>query len=351
MTTATGRKADQREQQLGELRGGAEGVGRWNSRPDEERAAAGPYRAADLSGADLPGVNLGGLDFQGARFDGAKMTEAWLLESDLRGASFKKADLAQAWCVGAKFQGTDFEGASLARCNLRTCDFHDARLAGVDLHGASLDGANLCGADLTAADLTGASFRAAKYNEKTRWPRGTEEPQGAEWVGSGSPPLDFDLFLKRLERYVDPKRLARAVEMLKAERFQLYTRAENDSLVGVVRSQTDPGLVYSCRIAADGSFGCCTQNLVLCLGFPRSVGRVTAQGMLCKHLLVLIVGLARKDEIDRGKVDAWLRACRDKRPTLDVDAMSETLLRYKGAQAGEIDWRPTETIPEDYYAL
>jgi hypothetical protein len=31
--------------------------------------------------------------------------------------------------------------------------------------------------------------------------------------------------------------------------------------------------------------------------------------------------------------------------------MSATFIRYKGAEAGEVDWRPTETIPEDYYAF
>jgi hypothetical protein len=30
-----------------------------------------------------------------------------------------------------------------------------------------------------------------------------------------------------------------------------------------------------------------------------------------------------------------------------ADAMSETLLKYG---AGEIDWRPQETLPEDFYA-
>jgi hypothetical protein len=30
--------------------------------------------------------------------------------------------------------------------------------------------------------------------------------------------------------------------------------------------------------------------------------------------------------------------------------LSDTLLMYRGAEAGEIDWRPTETIPEDYFA-
>ena len=28
-----------------------------------------------------------------------------------------------------------------------------------------------------------------------------------------------------------------------------------------------------------------------------------------------------------------------------------TLLKYKGVQAGEVDWRPIETIPEDFYAM
>jgi hypothetical protein len=31
--------------------------------------------------------------------------------------------------------------------------------------------------------------------------------------------------------------------------------------------------------------------------------------------------------------------------------MADLFLRYNGAEAGEVDWRPTETIPEDYYAM
>jgi len=29
--------------------------------------------------------------------------------------------------------------------------------------------------------------------------------------------------------------------------------------------------------------------------------------------------------------------------------MTTTFLRHKGAEEGEVDWRPIETIPEDYY--
>jgi hypothetical protein len=39
------------------------------------------------------------------------------------------------------------------------------------------------------------------------------------------------------------------------------------------------------------------------------------------------------------------------RPAIDEEIMSATFLRYKGAEAGEVDWRPTETIPEDFYAM
>ena len=39
-----------------------------------------------------------------------------------------------------------------------------------------------------------------------------------------------------------------------------------------------------------------------------------------------------------------------KRPGSDSELAAETFLQYKAAQAGEIDWRPTETIPEDFYA-
>ena len=45
----------------------------------------------------------------------------------------------------------------------------------------------------------------------------------------------------------------------------------------------------------------------------------------------------------RDKKHKWSEGLRDE--------IGDTLLRYKGAQAGEIDWRPTETMPEDFYAM
>jgi hypothetical protein len=148
--------------------------------------------------------------------------------------------------------------------------------------------------------------------------------------------------MERLPQTVNAAALAKALQMLKADRFQLYAEVKDDTLVGVVKSQSDPDLVYSCRLGADGAFACCTQNLRPCGGL---------QGKLCKHLLVLLVGLAKAGQLDPATAEHWAQASRKQRPLLDKDAMSETFLRYKGAEAGEVDWRPTETIPEDYYAL
>ena len=160
-----------------------------------------------------------------------------------------------------------------------------------------------------------------------------------------TPPLpgfDFESFVHRLAAGTDRARLGKALDMLKADHFQLFAQVTDEAVVGVVKSQTSRERIYSCRLARDGSFACCTQNLRPCGGL---------RGALCKHLLVLIVGLTRAGELDPEKIERWIRDSRKQRPFLDADRMSETFIRYKGAEAGEIDWRPTETIPEDYYAL
>ncbi len=334
--------ADRRQSLLRDLRGGAEGVCRWNAA--ERRAACG-FRGADLSGADLTGADLGGLDFAGATFDGATLADSWLLECDLSRADFRRANLTQAWCAGANLREADLQHATLRRCNLRGCDCRGATFASADLDGATLDGADLCGADFSSANLRGAALDGARYDEKTRWPRGFGARAALVWAGAGDPPIELDLFVKCLAPLVDSGRLSRAVEMLKAERFRLYAQVESGALFGVVRSQRDPHIVYSCRLASDGSFACCSQDLAACLGMRSAV---------CKHIIVLVVGLVRAGEIDPATAERWLKASHENMKyavTIDRDLMTETLLRYRAAQAGQIDWRPTETIPEDYYAL
>ena len=160
--------------------------------------------------------------------------------------------------------------------------------------------------------------------------------------GQGKQSPDFAGFLSQLHGTVDQKKLGRALSMLKGESFKLYAHLDDDRLVGVVRSQTGSGSVYASWLTPDGRYGCSTPELENCMGL---------QGSPCKHLLVLLVGLSCSGIMELPSAYAWIRATQGKRPRQDTELAAETFVQYKAAEAGEIDWRPTETIPEDYYAF
>ncbi|MCU0979115.1 MAG: pentapeptide repeat-containing protein [Pirellulaceae bacterium] len=330
------------------------GAARWNALGRPKRAPAGHFRKSDLAQRQLAGVDMAQHDFAGSDFRQADLSKAQLEQADLKAANF-----AQARLDGADFSGAKCGKADFSHASLRQVKFHaaakGAQFAGADLTGADLSQADLSGADLSGAVLAGVTFGQTRHDERTRWPAGFQEFEGLHWVGKGpdpklgvlrtarpAGPIDLATFLQRLEEGTDKARLDKALSMLKADRFKLFVEVKPDSVVGIVKSQSNPDLVYSCRLAADGHFGCCTQNLNICGGL---------RGALCKHLLVLLIGLTKGGELDPTAVDDWVEASRLQKPAIDKEIMSETFLRYKGAEAGEVDWRPTETIPEDYYAM
>ncbi len=154
--------------------------------------------------------------------------------------------------------------------------------------------------------------------------------------------LDFAGFLSRLYGDVDHGKLGRALDMLRKDRFSLYARLDADHVVGIVRSQRSAGSVYASWLTHEGHYGCAQPTLEDCMGL---------QGAPCKHLLVLVVGLARTGQLAMPTALAWLHAASAAQPRKNDALCAETFLQYKGAEAGELDWRPTETIPEDFYAL
>lgn len=154
--------------------------------------------------------------------------------------------------------------------------------------------------------------------------------------------LDFAGFLAQLYGHVDRGKLGRALDMLRKERFWLYARLDTARLVGVVRSQSGSGSVYASWLTHDGRYGCTQPDLSDCMGL---------QGSTCKHLMALVVGLARTGQLALPQALAWMQATGGKAPRTDTELAAETFLQYKGAEAGEVDWRPTETIPEDFYAV
>ncbi len=268
-----------------------------------------------------------------------------MTQADLRKSAIRNTSLKDAACEKANLTGADLEWSSLRGANFRDANLSQASLAYCDLRGANLSG--------TKTRKT--HFIDNEFDEQTRFPDGFEITDAFHWKGRGvdprtavSPPpvptgpLDFDQFMQQLALTVDSSRLKKSLKMLKADSFELFSKVDEEGFVGVVKSQSDVDLVYSCRLTSDGEFSCCTQNLNPCGGL---------RGALCKHLLVLIIGLTKCRELDPTMASGWAQASLHKKPALDRDAMSETLLRYKGAEAGEIDWRPVETVPEDYYAF
>jgi uncharacterized protein YjbI with pentapeptide repeats len=341
---------------VAELKGGAAGIKKWNARPKHERAKIAAARPVDLSGCDLSGADFEDCDLRGANFQGANLKKAILEYGDWDKANFSGADFRGATFGSGKASGASFENAILSGCTLSGLTLRDTNFRGVDLTKTKFDIVDLRGADLSAAKLSADLMTDVSFDDKTLLPKGFVPTLAMVWKGPGQHPavakktprakkagaMTFDDFLKALANHVIDAKLKKATSMLKAERFQLFAEVKDDSLIGIVKSQTDKDLVYSCRLCSDGAFSCCTQNLKPCGGL---------QGSLCKHLLVLIVGLTKAGKLDPATVDSWIDASKSQKPAIDKDILSETFIRYKGAEAGEIDWRPTETIPEDFYAM
>jgi len=306
----------------------------WNRNFTKAKAWA-PYRKLKCSGLDLTAIKL--LDMPEGDFSSVMAPQAVA----------KKCNLSKTNWTKAVLRGAEFSEVNLEHANFRGADLSQAQLTLVKLKGA----------DFSGAQLNKVIFRQCYFDESTRWPQGDIPSSGLVWWGKGpnpaelaaleaekknKGPVDLDTFMQRLKKGLDASRLDKALKMLKKDSFQLFVDITEDNLTGVVKSQTDPDLVYSCRLTAQGNFGCCTQNLNVCGGL---------RGSLCKHLLVLVVGMANAGDVDADTLDDWVQRSLLHKPALDKDAMSAILLKYKGADAGEIDWRPTETVPEDFYAL
>jgi uncharacterized protein YjbI with pentapeptide repeats len=336
------------------LRSGPEGLKRWH------RLTAAERKGVDLSGAGLggcvlSGVKLRGVQARGASFTGSVLAGADLAEAQLSRADFATADLTRANLKQAQAPNAVFRGARLVSAGLRLGMFFGVSFAAADLTGADLTDANLQKADLTGANLDGVKLEKASFDLRTTWPAGFVIPAEVLFIGQGTDPrlsgqgtqavaTDVNGLVARMNSVIDPKRMARTMDMLKAGKNEIFAEVERDHVRGIVRSQREADLVYSCVLTRDGSYICSTPKLELCMGL---------RGEPCKHILVLVLGLARSGRLNPEAVDPWLVAAKGKDHRWnDVlrNHVSDTLLRYKGVEAGEVDWRPTETIPEDFYA-
>lgn len=195
--------------------------------------------------------------------------------------------------------------------------------------------------------------RAAQAEKRARQEMRAEARQQRETEQRRSAPAASDLagLLAVLPQRLDGRagergerarnRVDNVRRMLAAESFRLYHDLAPTRIQGIVRSQSDGERFYACSLAADGAHACCSERLNPCGGLRDGA---------CKHILVLLLGLVQAGQLEAGRADEWLCASIGQRAALDREAMAELLLRYQGAQAGTLDWRPVDTIPEDFLA-
>lgn len=337
------------------LKSGKTGINLFNNAPRSMHSRLDSI-ALDLTKCDLSAVEFGRRHFEGSNFSQSCLKKMDANATDFSNCSFKEADLSQSKLIESKAINADFDGATLEKAKLHKSNFRGATFAGADISGADFKGADICDADFSACRFsTPPSFVKAIYNEQTKLPPGFSNQKDLVWVGQGPDPykvsliddlnksgLDFSGFMELLNRSYDQSRISKSVSMLKKESFQLFAEQNTSGTVGIIKSQTDPDLFYACQLGETGNFACCTQNLNPCGGL---------RGALCKHILVLVIGLAKAGKIDTSEAAKQILASASQKPELNKDLMTELFLRYKGVAAGEIDWRPTETIPEDYFAF
>lgn len=355
------------------LKSGSEGVQEWNKSSHHKKKLC-DFKKSDLQGKDLTALKLDENDFKSSNFDQANLTKAFIVNSNIRSCTFRGATMHGAKLKSPNFANCDFTGADLDKATIEGsysgCIFDNAKFTGGHIEGSALSkasfvntdfsSARFCGCDLKGVDLSTttlnkAEFYSCSYDAETKWPPGFAKPEGVTFRGSGADPfkvealkksaisgaIDFDTLIQQLNKQFDQSRFKKSMKMLQSEKFQLFSEVADDSVVGVVKSQTDADLVYSCRLTGGGEFFCCTQNLNVCGGL---------RGSLCKHLLVLLIGLAKANELDPTKTYQWVMQSLAIKPELNREIATEVFLRYQAAEAGELDWRPTETMPEDYYA-
>lgn len=153
---------------------------------------------------------------------------------------------------------------------------------------------------------------------------------------------DLPTFIKALEHRIDKARLGRSIAMLKAEGFALFNEVSDTRVSGIVKSQRTEGLHYGCWLDATGKYGCCSADMAACMGL---------RGEVCKHILVLVIGLVQEGVLDAKLMDEWIARSKTVRASGAKGPLAEILLKYKLTEAGEVDWRPTHTTPEDYYSV
>jgi uncharacterized protein YjbI with pentapeptide repeats len=361
-----------REQLLAALKSGGAGIARWNDASDDERDLVEGLSSQEFNGVDWQRINLRDRELMGVKLAKANLSGADLSYTLLNRAQLKSARLDRATGWGTQLRAASLIDASLVQTSLHCAFLNDANLRGANLSDAVFENCDLRGADLSTANLHDTVFRGSKIDEQTKWPKGFALTWNMVWAGSGPSPLpeppppppeppveileeteeleqeaesgaegaaDLAGFLDQLEEHVSVGKLDKALDLLQATPLELFYDLSKTSVSGVVRAPDDPDLAFCCHLSDEGAYGCCSSNLATCNGL---------RGSLCKHLLVLLVGLVQKGVLPADRAAEWVAASTGNKPETDKELCSQSLERLESAGRGGATWKPVATNPDDF---
>jgi len=308
---------------------------------ERERFALLSLAGANLAGIDLGGMDLGRIDAAGVNLAGAHLTKVQLHEATLRDARLDRAVLKKARLDGADCRAATARAADLREANLKGSDWRAADLRDADLKKANLAQARLEGADLTGADLDGVQAHLTRYDAATVFPDGFQ-PQGG-WISTSgelmSIPTDYPSLVQLLGYVLQP-RWSHVAPHVTAGLAPLWAEADADRAHAVVPAAVGATTFLACRITSAGRFQCATPDLTPC---PDAADGV------CRHVVCLVLSLVQRERLSAEDAARWLQRSLAHDVGLDRDALGEIFARY--AETIQADYRPNETLPEDYYAL
>lgn len=164
-----------RDEALRLLRGGEEGIKKWNREIEQGRKIPNlesanlrnaNLRSANLCSANLRKAILSYANLSHADLRDAKLFRAGLFRADLNHAKLNRANLIEAHLIsGTTFVHADLSGANLSDANLSEANLGHANLCDADLIGADLRGTNLNGTSLVRTRLEEARCSSTIFHD------------------------------------------------------------------------------------------------------------------------------------------------------------------------------------------
>ena len=282
-----------------------------------------------LKGVDLSCYDIRGADLRGANIEGAKF---YFTDADGANFSGAKANGADFWCMNAcnaNFSGMEVGQANFTRMNASYANFSDMQADGANFHQMQADGANFSGAKANGADFR--EMKAEKANFSGMLAEGASfllmNAKGADFSWMQAPKANFG-----------------------------NMQAERANFSGMQAGEADFGSMQA-READFTGLQAPKADFHFMDAEEANFTRANLEGAKFTGVIAEKANFTDANFDNAEVKDTWFK---------DANLSGVQVLgRIKGLDEAKIewsqidwdvnvppvDWRPTETLPEDYYTL